>query len=176
MTWLRSEDEARKIAARLLEEIEFLRQEAAERGERFEALTREQLLGKIKGETSKSPFFFAQSWGAAPRGGSTTYTAYVSNPDPNGYGGSELLGHLFFGPSNFIGSSDLALTAIDPRFPHYYQSCAMAAGSTAKLTFTIDPSAGLRPGVYMGNCFLVLRGYLGVGTHLDRVAFDMTVI
>jgi hypothetical protein len=76
----------------------------------------------------------------------------------------------------FIGSSDLALTAIDPRFPHYYQSCAMAAGSTAKLTFTIDPSAGLRPGVYMGNCFLVLRGYLGVGTHLDRVAFDMTVI
>jgi hypothetical protein len=170
-----SEDEARKIAESMLEKIEFLRQEASERRERFEALTKEQLQSKIKGETSKSPFFFAQTWGSASPGSSTTYRAHVHNPDPNGYSGFSLFGHLFFGPANFIASSDLALTSVDPRFPHYYQPCGVAAGSDTSMTFTIDVPAGLRPGIYIGNCFLVLRNPFDVGGYFDRASFNLTV-
>ncbi|MCW5978129.1 MAG: hypothetical protein KIT09_08625 [Bryobacteraceae bacterium] len=172
---VKSDDDARKVAEMLLKKIEFLRNEASERRERFEALAREQLMGKIKGETSQSPYFYAQGWGGASPGGTTTYRAYVHNPDPTGYSGFWLFGHLFFGPANFIGSSDLALTSTDPRFTHYYQRCEVAAGSDANMNFTIDVPSGLRPGIYIGNCFLLMRNSFDVGSYHDRAAFDLTV-
>ena len=172
---VKSEDEARQSAESLLKKVEFLRQEASERHERFEALTMEQLLSKLVGQTSNSPFFFAQSWGSASPGGSTTYTAYVRNPDPNGYSGFSLFGYLLFGPANFIGNLDLALNSVDQRFPYYYQRSGVAAGSDTSMTFTIDVPAGLRPGIYIGNCFLVLRNSFDVGSHFDRASFDLTV-
>jgi hypothetical protein len=169
------EAEARKIATTLREKVEFLRQEAAARGERVETLTQELLLSRIMGQTSKSPFFFMQSWGNASPGGSATYTAHVHNPDPSGYSGFSLFGYLVFGPANFIGSTDVALTTIDERFPHYYQRCGVAAGADASMTFTIDVRAGIRPGIYIGNCFLVQRDAFDVGNYIDRAAFDLTV-
>ena len=172
---VKSETEARKIAEPLLEKVEFVREEAHERRERFEALTKEQLLSKIMGKTSKSPYFYAQSWGSASPGGSTTYTAYVHNPDPNGYSGYWLFGYLLFGPANFIGSPDVAFTSVDERFPRYYQRCSVAAGSDTSMTFAIDVPAGLKTGIYIGNCFLVTRNSFDVGSSGDRAAFDLTV-
>jgi hypothetical protein len=46
------EAETKRIAAALLEKVEYLREEAKERQERFEALTNEQIVKKITGETS----------------------------------------------------------------------------------------------------------------------------
>jgi hypothetical protein len=172
---VKSEAEARKIAETLLEKVEFLRQEAHERRERFEALTIDQLLSKIMGKTSRSPHFYAQSWGSTSPGGSTTYRAYVHNPDPSGYSSYSLFGYLLFGPANFIGSSDVALTSVDDRFPRYYQRCGVAAGSDTSMTFTIDVPAALKPGIYIGNCFLVRRDSFDVGSYVDRAAFDLTV-
>jgi hypothetical protein len=171
----KSEAEANKIAERLLEETEFLRQEAYERGERFETLTKEQLVNKLLGKTSKSPFFYAQSWGSTSPGGSTTYTAFVQNPDPVAYSGFWLFGYLFFGPSNFIGSSDVALSVFDTRFPRFYQRCGVAANSSSNMTFTINVRSGIQTGIYVGNCFLVQRDSFDVGDYFDRAAFDLTV-
>lgn len=171
----KSEAEARKIAESLLEKVEFLRQNAQESRERFEALTKEQMVRKIMGKTSNSPYFYAQGWGSAGPGGSTTYTAYVHNPDPSGYSGYWLFGYLVFGPANFIGNSDVALTSVDERFPRYCQRCGVAANSDTSLTFTIDVPAALKPGIYIGNCFLVRRESFDVGSYVDRAAFDLTV-
>ena len=171
----KSKREAEKIAETLLEEVEFLRQEAYERGERFEALTKEQLVSKLMSETSKSPFFNAQSWGSTSPGGSTTYTAFVQNPDSFGYSGLWLFGYLFFGPANFIGASDVALTVFDDRFPRFYQPCGVAANSSTSMTFTVNVPSGIQTGIYIGNCFLVQRDSFDVGDYFDRAAFALTV-
>jgi hypothetical protein len=171
----RSKREAERIAAGLLAEVEFLRQEAHERGERFEALGKEQLVEKLMREPLESPFFNAQGWGSTSPGGSTTYTAFVQNPDPVAYSGFFLFGYLFFGPANFIGGSDAALTVFDERFPRFYQRCGVAANSSTSMTFAINVPSTVRPGIYLGNCFLVRRNPFDVGAYVDRAAFDLTV-
>jgi hypothetical protein len=172
---VKSKAEATKIAETLLAKIEILRQEAQKQGDRFEALTKEQLVSKIMGKTSKSPFFIGERWGAGNPGGSTNFWATVHNPDARAYSSIQLFGYLFFGPANFIASPDVALTSVDERFSHYYQGCEVAAGSNATMAFTIDVPAGLRPGIYMGNCFLLHSNPMGVGTYLDRTEIDLTV-
>jgi hypothetical protein len=169
------EEEYERIAQRLFKKIEFQREEAKERRERFEALTREELLQRITGKTSKSPYFYMQSWGNAGPGGSITYRAWVHNPDPTSYSGFWLFGYLFFGPANFIISADVALTTCDDRFPHYLQRCGVAADSDASMTFEIDVPATISPGIYIGNCFLVRRSSFDVGGVFDRAAFDLEV-
>jgi len=169
------EAEATKIAETLLEKIEYLREEAKERQQRFEALTKEQLRKKITGKTSKSPYFYAQTWGNTSPGGSMSYAAYVHNPDPTGYSGYWLFGHVFFGPANFIVDTDVAMTSIDERFPRYLQRCSVAAGSDANMTFAIDVPATVCSGIYIGNCFLVRRNSFDVGSYVDRAAFDLTL-
>jgi hypothetical protein len=171
----KSKREAEQIADRLLAEAELLREEAHERGERFEALDKEQLVSRLMSEPLESPFFNAQSWGSTSPGGSTTYTAFVQNPDPVSYSGFFLFGYLFFGPANFIGTSDAALAVLDGRFPRFYQRCGVAANSSTSMTFAINVPSTLRPGIYVGNCFLVRRNPFDVGAYIDRAAFDLTV-
>jgi hypothetical protein len=43
------------------------------------------------------------------------------------------------------------------------------------MTFTIDVPAGLRPGFYIGNCFLVRQNSFGVGSYIDRASFELYV-
>jgi hypothetical protein len=164
------------MAKALLHKIEHLRQRAKERGERFEALTEKELMNKITGKTSKSPYIWGQSWGSVVPGGSMTYTAYVNNPDPTGYSGTWLFGYLFFGPANFIVDRGLALNSIDDRFPHFLQECTVAAASDTTMSFTIEVPSTIRPGIYLGNCFLVYRDSFGVGDYFDRAAFDVNVV
>jgi hypothetical protein len=52
----KAEAEVRKVARRLLEEAEFLRQEAQARGERFEFLDEEALVARLMRGTTNSPF------------------------------------------------------------------------------------------------------------------------
>ena len=51
----------------------------------------------------------------------------------------------------------------------------MAAGGNANAAFTVDIPAGITPGVYIGNCFLVRRSSFDVGEVFDRASFDMTL-
>jgi hypothetical protein len=51
----------------------------------------------------------------------------------------------------------------------------VAAGGTASAAFTLSIPAGITPGIYIGNCLLVLRSPFDVGTYFDRAGFDLQV-
>lgn len=170
----KTEAEAREIARRLLEAAEFRRQEAQARGENFESLDEETLIKKIMGRTANSPFFHTQSWGNGAPGSTITYTATIHNPDPTGYSAFSLFGYLFFSPSNFVQDRDTALTIVDIRFPRFFQGISVSTGGDASASFTIT-IPGVAPGIYIGNCFLLLRNPFDVGTYFDRAAFPLTV-
>jgi hypothetical protein len=74
-----------------------------------------------------------------------------------------------------LESADLSLTAVDTRFPRYWRGLGVAAGGDATATFAIAVPAGIAPGVYFGNCYLVRRDSFDVGHLFDRSCFDMTV-
>lgn len=171
----KTEAEAREIAKRLLQEIEFRGQEARARGERFEHLDEPALVRKLTGETANSPFINSLSWSSAPPGGTTSLIVGIHNPDPTSYSGFSLFGYLLFGPANFVLADDAALASVDVRFPRYWKSLGVAAGGNASATFSIAVPAGITPGVYVGNCFLVLRRSFDPGTVFDRSSFDLTV-
>jgi hypothetical protein len=73
-----------------------------------------------------------------------------------------------------LESADLSLTAVDTRFPRYWRGLGVAAGGDATATFAIAVPAGIAPGVYFGNCYLVRRDSFDVGHLFDRSCFDMT--
>ena len=173
---VKTEAEAREIANRLMQEIDFRANEARARGERFEQLDEPTLMRKLMGEVGHSPFFTILSWSDGPPGGTITFTAFIHNPDPTSYSGFALFGYLLFGPANFVQATDDALVSEDTRFPRYWKSLGVAAGGNANAAFTVNIPAGITPGVYIGNCFLVRRSSFDVGEVFDRASFDMTVI
>ncbi|UCE96054.1 MAG: S8 family serine peptidase [Candidatus Bathyarchaeota archaeon] len=159
----------------LLEHVANLKTAAQLRGQKFESLSKKELLLKMKRKTSKSPFFFWHSWGSTTPGGTITYNVGIHNPDPVSYSGVWLFAYLLFGPANFISDSDKALLSIDNRFPSYAKDISVSAGGSASVTFSIDVPANTKPGIYIGNCFLVKRNSFDVGDYLDRAAFDVEV-
>lgn len=163
------------MAEILLEHIENLKEAAKLRGQRFESLSKKELLQKIKRKTSKSPYFFWQSWSSTPPGGTITYNLGVHNPDPVSYAGNWLKAYLLFGPANFISNSDYALLSIDDRFPSYTKDVSVSAGGSATVSFSIDVPTNIKPGEYIGNCFLVMRSSFDVGDVLDRACIDLEV-
>jgi len=171
----KSEAEAREIANRLMQEIDFRANEARARGERFEQLDEPTLMRKLMGEAAHSPFFTSLSWSDGPPGGTITFTAFIHNPDPTSYSGFALFGYLLFGPANFVQATDDALVSEDTRFPRYWKSLGVATGGNANAAFTVNIPTGITPGVYIGNCFLVLRNSFDVGEVFERASFDMTV-
>jgi hypothetical protein len=58
----KTEEEVKREVAHLKDEIEALKEQARERGHGFSSLNEEQLTKKVRGETSKSPFIYSQSW------------------------------------------------------------------------------------------------------------------
>jgi hypothetical protein len=82
----KSAEAVRHEVAQLKEEIEVLRERARELGQAFSSLDEDQLTKKVKGQSSKSPFAFAQSWtsGQTP-GGPAGFSVQVRNPDPSAY-------------------------------------------------------------------------------------------
>ena len=83
--------------------IEVLKEQAREQGQAFSSLEEDQLTKKVQGETSKSPFIFAQSWTSGTTlGSAANYTVHVRNPDPVAY--SPVYATIFFGLGNFFGA------------------------------------------------------------------------
>jgi len=171
-----SDDEIRVAAERVTQELDFREEEARARGERFERLDEPTLRRKLAGEAADSPFINGLGWGSAPPGGASNFTVYISNPDPVPYSAFSLFGYLFFGPANSVQSADLSLTAVDTRFPRYWGGLGVAAGASASASFSIAVPGGIAPGIYFGNCYLVLRGSFNVGQVFDRSCFDFSVL
>src|SRR4051794_2483488 len=113
----KSDRDVEREVSQLTERIEALRQLARERGQGFSALDQERLVRKIRGETSNSPFIFAQAWtsGTTP-GSNASYTASVQNPDPIGH--FPVYATMFFGLGNFFDVGQ-GWTGRDKRWPEF---------------------------------------------------------
>ena len=99
----------------LKKQIASLKEQAQQQGLAFSSIEEEQLIKKVKGETSKSPFIYAQSWsGGATLGGNVYYNVYVRNPDPNPY--NPFCVTIFFGLGNFF-AIDQGWIGRDKRWP-----------------------------------------------------------
>lgn len=156
----------------LKKQIEILKEQAREQGQAFSSLDEEQLTKKVRGETSKSPFIFAQSWtsGTTP-GSAANYTVHVRNPDPNGY--FPVYATIFFGLGNFFDAGQ-AWTGRDKRWPEFSSDRTFfPANSDRSFSFSYTVPSGLPLGTYNGNSVLWRGEFHDVGAVVDRGSFDV---
>jgi len=165
-------EEIKREVSQLKEEIEALREHARGLGRSFSSLDEEQLSKKVRGETSNSPFIFAQSWtsGTTP-GSAANYTVHVRNPDPNGY--FPIYVTIFFGLGNFFGA-DPAWIGRDKRWPEFSSDRTfLAANSNQSFSFAYTVPTGLPLGTYNGNSVVWRGDFHDVGVAFDRGSFDV---
>ncbi len=166
--------EVKKEVTARIEEIDALRERARELGLAFTSLNEKQLEKKIKGQTSRSPYIYAQSWtSGAAAGSSASYSVYVSNPDPLSY--FPFYASIFFGLGNFFPVRD-GWAGRDKRWPEFSSDRTyLSTGSTATFTFNYTIPTGLPPGTYNGNTVIWEGEWHDVGTSFDRGSFDVRV-
>jgi hypothetical protein len=133
-----SPKELNKSLRRLLKENAELKRLAQKSGRAFFGLNEEQLLKKLRGETSHSPFFSASVIDQIGSPGSPGFllTNYF-NPDPFAYLCSTT---IFFGLTMFASDIPSAVAARDPRWPCFSKEVTvLSPGQTAgsQFTFTV---------------------------------------
>jgi hypothetical protein len=118
-----------------LEEIELLKEQHARRGLSFASLTEEELAQKIRGETSKSPFFYWQGWTAATTPGNAAYIEVgYRNPDPIFW---QICVTMFFGLANFAADITATLAGRHTGWPYVSDvPTIVSAGGTAPRSST----------------------------------------
>ncbi len=167
----KSEQEVRREIAQLKEEIEKLRQRAQELGQSFWSLDADELARKVRGETSKSPFIFAQGWtSAAFPGSNASYNVSVRNPDPIGY--SRIFATIFFGLGDFF-SADQAWIGRDTRWPAVSSDRTTFLANTSQTFSFTYPLPSLLLGTYNGNSLIWQSDWGGHGTLFDRASFEV---
>jgi hypothetical protein len=162
----------KREVGQLKEQIEALKERAREHGQAFSSLNEEQLTKKVKGETSKSPFIYAQSWISGTTPGSTAnYTVYVHNPDPTAY--FPFYVTIFFGLGNFF-AVDQGWIGRDKRWPEFSSDRTFfPANSDLSFSFTYTVPLGVPLGTYNGNSVLWRGEFHDVGAAFDRGSFDV---
>lgn len=170
----RSEAQVQEEVKRLLEEIELLREQTKRRGLAFASLSEEELAQKIRGETSKSPFFYYQGWTSATTPGNAAYVEIgYKNPDPTFW---QICVTIFFGLANFAADITTGLAGQHRSWPYVSDvPTIVAAGGTgiAKFNYTTPMVAR---GTYLGNGVLWQPRTFDVGTYLDRSFFEVRLI
>jgi hypothetical protein len=168
----------REVKAELekrLAEIEQLKQDAAARGAAFSAPTEEELAQKIRGESGKSPYIYAQSWTSGTSAGSPAqYSIYAANPDPTSH--YPVFATIFFGLGNFLDDLGEAVDGRDVRWPYVSSEPAyLAPGGNMTATFSYTTPTGLPRGTYVANSVLWEGNYHDKGVYFDRGLFYVTL-
>jgi hypothetical protein len=165
-------EEVKREVAQLKEEIKVLKEQAREQGRAFSTLDDDQLTKKVRGETSKSPFIYAQSWNSGTTPGSNVnYTVNVRNPDSNGY--HPVYVTIFFGLGNFFDVGQ-AWAGRDKRWPEFSSDrIFLPANSSHSFSFNYTVPTGLPLGTYNGNSVLWRGEWHDVGDAFDRGSFDV---
>ena len=169
-----SEEEIERIASQLNEQIAVLKELARERGQAFSSLGDDELVRKLRGETSNSPFIYAQAWtSGTTQGSAASYSVYVQNPDPVGH--FPFYATIFFGLGNFFDIGQ-GWVGRDRRWPEFSSDRTfLAANTTASFTFDYAVPTGIPPGTYNGNSVLWAGDWHDVGRSFDRGSFDVDV-
>ncbi len=171
----RSEQDINRQVEQLLREIELLKEEAQHQGLSFSSLSEEDLVRKVRGETSSSPFIFGQGWTSRTSPGSSAlYRVNFSNPDPTGY--SPVFVTIFFGAANFLDDIGEGLSGRDLRWPYLSsQGVGLASGASREQTFQYTTPTNVPLSTYLGNSVLWRGEYHDKGAYFDRGLFDVTL-
>jgi hypothetical protein len=171
----KSPQEVTREVQRRLEEIEHLREQAQQQGLAFSSPTEEQLTRKIKAETGRSPYIYAQAWtSAATPGSAASYYVYAANSDPLAY--FPVYVTIFFGLANFFDDLAEALDARDRRWPYVSSARTyLAAGTAMNTVFNFTTPTGIAFGTYLGNSILWRGEWHDQGTYFDRGLFDVAL-
>ncbi len=172
----RDEQDVRREVEQRREEIALLREAAQQQGRAFSGLSEEALVSKVRGESSNSPYIYAQSWSSATAPGTTAYySVYVANPDPGGY--YPLFVAIFFGAANFLDDIGEGLSGRDTRWPYLSSPPFVLAGGGATTTQNISYTTptGVPPSTYVGNSVLWRGMFHDIGSYLDRGLFYVTL-
>ena len=171
----KTDEEVKREVTRLQQKIERLKQAAHERGRSFAALSEEQLIKKVRGETAKSPFMFSQSWtsGAFP-GSNASFSVSLHNPDPTGY--FPFYVSIFFGLGNFFEVGE-AWAGRDQRWPGLSSARTdFLANSDQTFDFSYVIPTRLPLGTYNGNTVAWVGEWFSQGTWFDRGSFDLQLL
>jgi hypothetical protein len=170
-----SEAEVNKALKRILKSLEVMKKQAQERGHAFVGLSREQLIRKLRGETSNSPFFTGHAWDQLTNSGSPSfYLTNYFNPDPVAH---VCFVSLFFGLAHLEPDLSSAIAARDTRWPCVSTELAVIGPGelgVAEFTYTV-PFAPR--GTYFGNSLLWRHGLSEpVGELFERgISFYITL-
>src|SRR5262245_40439277 len=161
----------------LKEQIAALKEQAHQRGLAFSSLNQEQLTKKVRGETSKSPFIFAQAWTSGIQISSASgtvggfYEVHVRNPDPIPY--YPFYATIFFGLGNFF-AVEQGWIGRDKRWPEFSSDQTFfPANSDRSFLFSYTVPCGLPLGTYNGNSVVWRGEFHDVGAAFDRGSFDL---
>jgi len=177
----KSDKEIRQEVEQRLREIALLKEEAAQQRLAFSSLSEDELVKKVKRETTNSPYIYAQIWisGTSP-GSSAFYTVYVANPDPIGY--YPMFASIFFGAANFLDSGRFGQALadgnfnVDNRWPYMSsRPFSLAAGASTSQTFNYTTPTGVPLTTYIGNSAVWRGQYHDQGVYYDRGLFHVTL-
>jgi hypothetical protein len=171
----KSDEQMRKEVQECLQEIERSKEEAKRLDLAFWSLTEEELLRKVRGESSNSPFIFMTSWSLSPPPGSFgTFSLSFSNPDPTNYGWVFVT--LFFGLASLAKDIALGWAGRDTRWPAIStRPFNLPSGTTHSETIKYPVPSGLPSGTYLGTGVLWLSQFNDRGTLFERAMFDVII-
>jgi hypothetical protein len=167
----KTEKEVRQEVERLLKEIALFKEDAQRKGFAFSSLSEEELVKKVRGESSNSPFMCAQGWsGGGPAGDEAGYSVTIYNPDPEEMW--PVFVTIFFGLGNFFDDIAQAWIGRDTRWPtlsteQFTLEPGVYISQNLKYIVPIDiPSS-----TYLGNSVLWYAQLHDKGDYLDRSLF-----
>jgi hypothetical protein len=172
-----SQAAADTLADQILKDLQRFAKEAAGRKQEVTLLPRSDLVLKLLGETSHSPFIVAISWFAtAARGSTITASLGLFNPDPLTYLAGNLFAHAFWGPGNVLPDLDDYLLSTDPAFPRFAVTLDVPPSPPISFaTISIPLPTAVAAGTYLMNWLLFLRDPFGPGTVLERAGVFTTL-
>jgi hypothetical protein len=180
--YVRRSDAARRRRAirqeveRRLQEIQLLKQEAINKGQRCRFLPEEELAGKVPGPPSNPPYILGAAWyDTVPLGGSAGAIIYVANSGSTSY--LYLLVSLFFGGlSNLLDDIALGPASRNQEWPYVSTPpFTLASGGTTAQSFPYNVPGVATLGTYIGNAVLWAGSNFAQGVYLGRFWFDVTV-
>jgi hypothetical protein len=173
----RSQADVDVLADRTLKDLQRFAKEASSRKQEVTLLSRSDLVRKLLGQTSHSPFIVAISWFAtAARGSTITASVVLFNPDPITYLAGNLFAHAFWGPANVLPDLDDYLLSADPAFPRFAVTLdAPPSPPISIATISIPLPTAVAAGTYLMNWLLFLRDPFGPGTFLERAGVFTTL-
>jgi hypothetical protein len=158
-----------------LREIESLKEEAEQKGLGVRYLSEKELVGKITGKTSNSPYVYLviHTLQTTP-GSSAALVLNISNPDPVRH--RPLFVSMFFGLANFFDVPEL-LSGRDAQWPYVSTPWfSLAAGATTSKHFTYTVQTDVSRGTYLNNWVLWEGGWFGKGSYLERGLVELGVV